>query len=80
MSERWLPVVGCPGYDVSDAGRVRSWWIAAGPASRIDRSTFKILKQTPCAGHGGDSRYLSVALRGDRGKVTRFVKTYREIT
>jgi hypothetical protein len=24
--ERWLPVVGWEGYDVSDLGRVRSWW------------------------------------------------------
>jgi hypothetical protein len=24
--ERWLPVPGFPGYDVSDQGRVRSYW------------------------------------------------------
>lgn len=23
--ERWLPIAGFPGYDVSDMGRVRSW-------------------------------------------------------
>lgn len=35
--ERWLPVVGNPGYEVSDLGRVRSWKKYGGPAPRILR-------------------------------------------
>ena len=26
LTEVWRPVAGFPGYDVSSAGRVRSWW------------------------------------------------------
>ena len=26
IQERWLPIPGFPGYDVSDQGRVRSYW------------------------------------------------------
>lgn len=30
MTERWLPVVGADRYEVSDAGRVRSWYSRQG--------------------------------------------------
>lgn len=29
-AEVWKPVVGAPGYDVSNHGRVRSWWAGSG--------------------------------------------------
>lgn len=34
MSERWLPVVGFEGYEVSDQGRVRSWRHKSGRRAR----------------------------------------------
>jgi hypothetical protein len=27
MTEQWLPIPGEDGYDVSDRGRVRCWWV-----------------------------------------------------
>lgn len=32
--ERWLPVPGWDGYEVSDIGRVRSWWVRWGRSGR----------------------------------------------
>lgn len=35
--ERWLPVEGFRGYDVSDQGRVRSWLTSMGVMSQLRR-------------------------------------------
>lgn len=43
MSEQWRPVPGAPGYDVSDAGRVRSWWRVGG-YPRIETQPQRLLK------------------------------------
>jgi hypothetical protein len=34
IPERWLPIPGFTGYDVSDQGRVRSYWRRSGKGSR----------------------------------------------
>jgi hypothetical protein len=40
VSEQWLPVAGHEGYEISDAGRVRSWRIFRGqPGPRLRKLT-----------------------------------------
>lgn len=43
--EKWLPVVGFPGYEVSDLGRVRSFWKKVGLVGR--RGSAVVIGQIP---------------------------------
>jgi len=67
--ERWLPIPGFPGYDVSDQGRVRSYWrrVGLGPGNGskfvLDIQSHKILK--PGVSKLG---YLIVHPKRDDGK------------
>jgi hypothetical protein len=59
VTERWLPVHGFPGYEVSDLGRVRSWH----PQSYNARARTEPRVLRP--GTDGRSGYLAVSLRRD---------------
>lgn len=65
--ERWLPVVGFPGYEVSDLGRVRCWR----PCNRLARqpSEPRILRTPPNKTTG----YISVSLYLDRREYRKLV-------
>jgi hypothetical protein len=70
-TERWAPIPGHAGYDVSDKGRVRSWWHrrCQGPALRdgvamVIGDNFRVLR-LGCTPNG----YTHVHLR----RVTRLV-------
>lgn len=54
--ESWRPVVGFPGYEVSDLGRVRSYWRPNGVGPYVIGDTPKILK--PARHKYGYERYV----------------------
>lgn len=72
MSEKWLPVPGLPDYEVSDAGRIRSWHLP-GRSPRVplprEWKSPRVLSSTvgPCGFHttrvktGDDRRNVRVA-------------------
>lgn len=62
MSEEWRAIAGCPNYQVSSLGRVRSWRTHRGVAGP------RILKQG-----AGSKGYLTVRLDGLTRKVHRLV-------
>lgn len=57
----WLPIVNCPGYEVSNSGQIRSWR-KTGPGNRY-RDKPLILKP-----HMDDHGYLYVTLTNKKGK------------
>lgn len=57
--ERWKDVVGFDGYEVSDLGRVRSWFKSGGRGSRADKP--RLLKLRPLKNYP----YLRVGLTRD---------------
>lgn len=57
-SERWLPVVGFLGYEVSDLGNVRSWRTNSGARSCVPRTMQQHIKKG----------YATVLLTRDRKK------------
>lgn len=66
MIERWAPVPGYPGYEVSDLGAVRSYRIS-GPGDRLRREP-RVMH--PSAAHAG---HLRVPLHRAGVKELRFV-------
>lgn len=69
--ERWLPLMfedylPLEGYEISDRGRIRSFWVKAGPKPYL--GTRSILRP-PMLVRGG---YHSVTLRTSRGKYQRY--------
>lgn len=58
-TERWLPIPGFDGYDVSDQGRIRSWKRSPGP---------RIMKQTTVS-----DGYLAVRCNGTLRRVHLYV-------
>jgi HNH endonuclease len=69
-SERWLPVRGFPGYDVSDWGRVRSYWVR-GCRPRIGDNP-SILQGSVAVSRSGVP-YIKVHLKQDDEFITFFV-------
>ncbi len=68
MKERWAPVVGFDGYEVSTLGRVRSWWNGArgrGAKGRERLAAPRVLK--PFRAKKGKG-YLSVCLYAAVGR------------
>lgn len=68
-TENWKQVPEFPGYEVSDQGRIRSYWVRSS-ASRMSVTPQRILKGT---GATRDKRYLIVCLRKDGKGHTRYV-------
>lgn len=66
LAEQWRPVVGHPGYEVSNHGRVRSW-LRAGTGNR--RRTTPVLRALVKIKRG----YLTVMLDRDGGRPIRYV-------
>ena len=70
VQERWLPVPDFPGYEVSDRGRVRSYWKAKGaaPGSQGEIPGGKFIAPTPqriLAGSLDKGGYRRLVLRRD---------------
>jgi hypothetical protein len=55
-NEKWLPILGFPGYDVSNMGRIRSYWMNG--LSQMSKKPQRILKPESDGGYG----YLRVKL------------------
>ena len=68
-TEIWKPIPGYPGYEVSDQGRVRSFWRSAGKGKgqRIVNAPQRIIKAK------FDNGYLRVGLRQNGKKSMFFV-------
>lgn len=66
--ERWLPIDGWPGYDVSDYGRIHSYW-GAGGASKGRRGIGPRPRQV--GGKAGKTGYCYVQLFRDDGRGRR---------
>lgn len=62
VQERWLPIPDFPGYEVSDRGRVRSFWKAKGGqgGQKISATPQRILK-----GHLNRNGYRIVTLHNE---------------
>jgi hypothetical protein len=60
VEEIWKSIEGFPGYDVSNYGRVRSYWKKLYRGYMINNTPIKILKQTK-----GAQGYLIVSLKKD---------------
>jgi HNH endonuclease/NUMOD4 motif len=71
-TENWVGLVQFPGYDVSDLGRVRSYWIAG---SHPQRMTSEPETLSPAINSVG---YPRVTLK-DRNRKTRYVNVHRLI-
>lgn len=65
--ERWLPIAGFPGYEVSDAGRVRSYWSRARRPAVIEASARVMRLDSSCK-----NGYLRAGLTRD-GKQHRYL-------
>lgn len=67
MTERWLPIEDFEGYEVSDHGRVRSWWgHTCGPRVRLAEP-----KLTAGSGGSESSPYLRITISANGRKHTR---------
>lgn len=64
-AEIWRPIVGADGYEVSDQGRVRSWWMRGGKPTRVRADEPRILSGRVRAASGG---YASVSLPRGPGR------------
>ncbi len=62
--EQWRPVVGFPGYDVSDQGAVRSYWNLRDGRHHLNTTPIKIVPDH-CA---STSKYRMVTLRDENWK------------
>jgi hypothetical protein len=70
MTETWKPIEGFPGFDVSDLGRVRSWW-SLGCKARIT-NTARVRKPVP-----DKEGYLTVNLRNPKTRKYTCLKIHR---
>ena len=43
-NERWLPIPGFPGYEVSDFGRVQSYWVRGCHPARMEKTPQGMIK------------------------------------
>jgi hypothetical protein len=67
MNERWRPVTGFDGYEVSDLGRVRSWWQSAKGIGARGRERAEVPHQLRPFKGKRDKEYLSVCLYATAG-------------
>jgi hypothetical protein len=75
--ERWLPIADWPGYDVSDHGRVRTWWGAGSgqQGRRAIGNTFKCIGYAINTGHRGVLLYRNGSTESWRAKIHTLVLT-----
>jgi hypothetical protein len=71
--ERWLPVPDWPGYEVSDRGRIRSYW-GMGGSSRERRFVRPI--PTILKGYLNEDGYRKVSLSGKSGRRAKSVNVH----
>jgi hypothetical protein len=69
--ERWLPIPGFPGYDVSDQGRVRSYRRKIGRTGGGYEWILDNYPQTICNPRPDKDGYLYITLRAGNNKSTR---------
>jgi len=73
--EAWKPVPDYPGYEVSDHGRVRSYWVRKGSPSGPKGGMTRRIGDVPhfLTRHIGSHGYPMVQLANDKGLKTRTV-------
>lgn len=62
--EQWLPIPGFPGYDVSDLGKVRSYWVQNVHPSRVSDTPQQMKKIHTGGSYGTNYLYVQVSCNG----------------
>lgn len=62
LAQTWLPIVDADGYEVSNLGNVRSWWMRGGKSARTRADAPRNLRP-----RGAKGKYQSVSLPSIQG-------------